>query len=867
MVAERGVWPPQERTTERTCEQVVDVRMPQVVGQVLEVLEISRQDRDMHGTVEQIPDILVPEMVEQLVKLPETVSDDRIQQRTAEHIAVIPVPQDVKELVEVSEVFPQDRSQQCFLEQINETPDVSLAEKVFERPVTHTQQGVNTHAQHIVNTVEVERPKIIDETVQRTIIQDKINQVTQHFEVPLSQFNDKVVDNPVVAQRQIYMVLTVQKSIEIPQLQVTDQVNDVPVVLVAQVPRVFVVEKTTEIPQFWAAKLLKFKTSKLGDEQISFKEYVNRMKEGQNDISPITDESIAAVSSSSFRENLRRKGYEVLYVADPVDEFAVQQPKECDGTKLKSTMEEDLEADIAKCTGAAASTRQQHKQRATTQTAQEERERGRKGQWGRDQEGRKKEEREAEEGGSELVEKDVTGWTEVTRNKRKKVVQIFVKVDGMKTVVMEVSPEDKVQKILNTVSGSERDVYVTSGGRILRGSDKLKSCEVRDGSTVEVTSRMRGGGKHKDKKGKEEKKKKQVAQLDDGMCAMACEQMRQVMENLKTVADNSTGEDKRRVVENVEELRKAIIGLRKQARGEELQRVAELEESLKKLEEEMLLWSVEEQEQRRQEEQEHAAMRKGKGKGNGGKGEHASRKGKFGGKGAVKMVNGDDEGEEADEEMGGTRNLRWADCEEEEGERQGAAEGEWHKSRKEQGIMWLDGSDEEREGHGGSTGGERCEVCGRVEVWSEESEEQEERGGQGGEGARQKMPSEEDEEDERTVVAPNTGAGGSHPRATTDPEEEVKEEELTGEEKADEKPPGLEVVKSKQEEQEEQERSQVKSECEVQEEEEQEEVKSEQEVRKDEKRREQEAREDARAHEAQEGEESARVSRRGEESA
>ena len=266
------------------------------------------------------------------------------------------------------------------------------------------------------------------------------------------------------------------------------------------------------------------------------------------------------------------------------------------------------------------------------------------------------------EGKENEVEKDVTGWTEVTGNKRKKMVQIFVKVDGMKTVAMEVSPEDKVQKILNIMSKSDRDVYVTSGGRILKGSDKLKSCEVRDGSTVEVKSRIRGGGKHKDKKGKEEKKK-QVAQL--GMCAMACEQMRQVMETLKTLADNSTSEDKRRVVENVEELRKAKIGLRKQARGEELQRVAELEESLKKLEEEMLLWSVEEQEQRRQEEQrrqgeqeeqwrqeeqEHAAMRKGKGKGNGGKGEHASRKGKFGRKGAVKMVNGDDEGEEPDEE-------------------------------------------------------------------------------------------------------------------------------------------------------------------------------------------------------------------------
>ena len=74
--------------------------------------------------------------------------------------------------------------------------------------------------------------------------------------------------------------------------------------------------------------------------------------------------------------------------------------------------------------------------------------------------------------GGEQVENDVTGWTEVTRNKRKKTVQIFVKVDGMKTVAMEVSPEDKVQKILNTVSGSDRDVYVTSGGRTLRRSDK-----------------------------------------------------------------------------------------------------------------------------------------------------------------------------------------------------------------------------------------------------------------------------------------------------------------------------------------------------------------------------------------------------------
>ena len=88
--------------------------------------------------------------------------------------------------------------------------------------------------------------------------------------------------------------------------------------------------------------------SKPGDEQISFEEYVDRMREGQNDAYYITGESTTVVSSSSFRENLRKKGCEVLYMADPVDEFAVQQPKESDGTKPRSTTKEDLEADTVK---------------------------------------------------------------------------------------------------------------------------------------------------------------------------------------------------------------------------------------------------------------------------------------------------------------------------------------------------------------------------------------------------------------------------------------------------------------------------------------------------------------------------------------
>ena len=203
-------------------------------------------------------------------------------------------------------------------------------------------------------------------------------------------------------------------------------------------------------------------------------------------------------------------------------------------------------------------------------------------------------------------------------------VQVVEKTVETPHLVSDVE-NDKVDDIVKKIPISDQDVYVTSGGRILRGSDKMKNCGVRDGSTVQVISRMRGGGKHKDKKGKEEKKK-QVAQLDDGMCAIACEQMRQVMETLRTLADNSTGEEKRCVVEKVEELRKAMAGIRKQARGEESQRVAELEEGLKKLEEEMRPRSIDEQGVMRdsEEECEEKVARqgggeiygKGKGKGN-----------------------------------------------------------------------------------------------------------------------------------------------------------------------------------------------------------------------------------------------------------
>ena len=64
----------------------------------------------------------------------------------------------------------------------------------------------------------------------------------------ISQFIDKAVDVPVVAQRQIRMNRKVQKTIEISQLRQTNQMVHVLVVLVAQVPQVQVATETAEIP-------------------------------------------------------------------------------------------------------------------------------------------------------------------------------------------------------------------------------------------------------------------------------------------------------------------------------------------------------------------------------------------------------------------------------------------------------------------------------------------------------------------------------------------------------------------------------------------------------------------------------------------
>ena len=91
------------------------------------------------------------------------------------------------------------------------------------------------------------------------------------------------------------------------------------------------------------SELLRYYTSTSGDEMSSLKEYVSRMKENQKDIYYITGESRDQVAQSAFVEKVKKRGFEVIYMTEPIDEYGVQQLKEFDGKKLVSVTKEGLE--------------------------------------------------------------------------------------------------------------------------------------------------------------------------------------------------------------------------------------------------------------------------------------------------------------------------------------------------------------------------------------------------------------------------------------------------------------------------------------------------------------------------------------------
>jgi len=84
--------------------------------------------------------------------------------------------------------------------------------------------------------------------------------------------------------------------------------------------------------------LLRYYSSKSGEDLVSFEDYCARMRPGQRHILYISGRSKRDCSKSPYIEGLKRDGYEILYMFDPADEYAVQFLKQYNGMDLMSCM-------------------------------------------------------------------------------------------------------------------------------------------------------------------------------------------------------------------------------------------------------------------------------------------------------------------------------------------------------------------------------------------------------------------------------------------------------------------------------------------------------------------------------------------------
>ena len=93
------------------------------------------------------------------------------------------------------------------------------------------------------------------------------------------------------------------------------------------------------------ADLLRYQTTQSQGKWVSLKDYVAGMKDDQKEIYYITGDNPESLINHPHLEQLKDKGFEVLLMTDPVDEWVASSLPEYDGKKLKSAEKGDLDLD------------------------------------------------------------------------------------------------------------------------------------------------------------------------------------------------------------------------------------------------------------------------------------------------------------------------------------------------------------------------------------------------------------------------------------------------------------------------------------------------------------------------------------------
>jgi len=93
------------------------------------------------------------------------------------------------------------------------------------------------------------------------------------------------------------------------------------------------------------AKLLRFRSSESGEDLVTFDEYIDRFKKGQDEIYILAGATLSEIQASPFLERLTARGYEVLFLSDPIDEYAFQSMTDYEGHKFVNIAKDNLKLD------------------------------------------------------------------------------------------------------------------------------------------------------------------------------------------------------------------------------------------------------------------------------------------------------------------------------------------------------------------------------------------------------------------------------------------------------------------------------------------------------------------------------------------